>query len=182
MKEWKTLSKRTLAKPNRFLTLEIHEVELPDGTRIEDWPWLITPEFACILAQTVEGKFLCFRQTKYAIDGISLATPGGFIEPGEDPMEAAKRELREETGYEAATFHSLGAFPVDANRGAGVAHLFLATGASRTSDPVADDLEEQELVFLSEGEITVALQENAFQALPWAAAVALGLLQLKSES
>ena len=43
MQPWKTLSKQLLCEPNRFLKVELHELELPDGRRIADWPWLITP-------------------------------------------------------------------------------------------------------------------------------------------
>ena len=91
MQLWKTLSKRLLCTPNRFLSLELHEVELPDGRRIADWPWIITPDYANVLARTRDGRFLFFRQPKYAVQGIALAPVGGFIEPGEDPLRAAQR-------------------------------------------------------------------------------------------
>jgi hypothetical protein len=69
MQPWKTLTKRVVCHPNRFLTVEIHELELPDGRRIPDWPWLITPDYANVLARTTDGRFLCFRQFKYAVNG-----------------------------------------------------------------------------------------------------------------
>jgi ADP-ribose pyrophosphatase len=130
MQTWKTHSKRVLCQPNRFLKVELHELELPDGRRIADWPWLITPDYANVLARTRDGRFLCFRQTKYAVAGVSLAPVGGFIEPGEEPLTAAQRELQEETGYGAREWHALGHTVVDANRGAGVAHFFLALPAA----------------------------------------------------
>ncbi len=67
MKPWKTLSRKTVYEPNRFLSVERHAVELPDGRVIEDWAWIKVPEYAIILARTTEGKFLCFRQVKYAV-------------------------------------------------------------------------------------------------------------------
>jgi ADP-ribose pyrophosphatase len=70
---------------------------------------------------------------------------------------------------------------VDGNRGAGTAHLFLARGARRVSEPDADDLEEQELLCLSRSEIEAALAAGQFKSLPWATVVALALLHLSEE-
>jgi len=178
MKPWKTLTKRVVCQPNRFLTVEIHELELPDGRRIPDWPWLITPDYANVLACTTDGRFLCFRQVKYAVQGVSLAPIGGFLEPGEDPLHGAQRELLEETGYAANEWHAIGRGVVDANRGAGTAHFFLALDAEPRGARHADDLEQQELLLLNRDEIEQALDRGEFKVLAWAAVVALGLRHL----
>lgn len=179
MQPWKTLSRRVLCQPNQFLTVEIHQLELPDGRRIDDWPWLITPDYANVLARTVDGRFLCFRQTKYAVQGTSLAPVGGFIEPGEEPLAAAQRELLEETGYVAPTWRALGSYPVDANRGAGTAHLFLALDAQLKQPPVPGDLEEQHLMSLTHEELEEGLETGAFKVLAWTTVVALGLASIQ---
>lgn len=181
MREWKTHSRRTVLDDGRFLQVEHHEIELPDGTRIGDWPWVVTPDYVNILAVTERGTFLCFRQTKYAVEGVSLATAGGYLEPGEDPLVAAQRELLEETGFEAAEWMCLGRFCVDGNRGAGAAYLYLATNARRVQAACSDDLEEQELLHLNREEIESALRAGEFKVLAWAAVVSLGLLYLNGE-
>lgn len=173
---WKTLSRRTILDCGKFLKVEMHAVELPDGRVIDDWAWVIAPDFVNVVAETVEGDYLCFRQTKYAVQGTSLAVVGGYIEPGEEPLTAAQRELREETGYVAAAWRSLGAYPVEANRGVQTGHFFLATGAQRVGDPIADDLEEQQIIRLSRPEMARALVAGEFKVLAWAAIVALALL------
>ena len=174
----KTLSRRLLCQPNKFLGVELHEVELADGRRIDDWPWVITPDYTNTLARTIDGRFLCFRQPKYAIEGESLAPIGGYLEPGEAPLAGAQRELQEETGYSATEWHALGSYVVDANRGAGTAHFFLALNARLEGQPIADDLEPQELLLLSREELQTALQTGQFKVLAWAALVALGLQRL----
>lgn len=174
----KTHSRRTILDRGKFLRVELHQVEWPNGRVIDDWAWIITPDYVNVVAQIEDGRLLCFRQVKYALDGPSLAVVGGYQEPGEDALASAQRELREETGYEAAEWVSLGRYAVDGNRGAGAGHLFLARGAHRVAEPVSDDLEEQETLFLTPDEARDALGRGEFKLMPWAAAVALALLKL----
>ncbi|MFN2166675.1 MAG: NUDIX hydrolase, partial [Anaerolineae bacterium] len=108
MQLWKTLSRRPILSHSRFLSVEEHAIELPDGRVIPDWPWMITPDYVNIAVVTEDRRFVCFRQTKYAVNGTSLAPVGGYLEPGEDPLAAAQRELREESGYAATDWVDLG--------------------------------------------------------------------------
>jgi ADP-ribose pyrophosphatase len=179
MQSWKTLSRRTILNHSKFLTVENHTVELPSGKVISNWPWLITPDYVNILPVTEDGRFLCFRQTKYAVEGTTLAPVGGYLEPGEEPLAAARRELLEETGSEAADWIDLGSYRMDGNRGGGLAHLFLALGARLVTDPDADDLEEQKLLYLGRAEVETAVLGGQFKVVSWAAAVALALLYLQ---
>ena len=178
MKPLKTISKKTLLDLGKFLVVENHSVELPGGRVIKDWPWIITPDYINVVVVTEDGKFPVFRQTKYSIEGTSLAPVGGYIDPGENPLAAAKRELLEETGYEAADWTSLGSFAVDGNRGNGVARLFLARGARKVGEIDSDDVEEQELLVLDRAEIEAALDAGEFKVLAWATNVALALRRL----
>ena len=178
MDSWKTLSRETVLERGKFLRVEDHTVQLPDGRVIEQWPWVISPDFINVVAVTEAGEFLCFHQVKYAVEGEALATVGGFLEPDEAPLTAAQRELLEETGYEAMEWIELGRYAVDANRGAGTAHFFLALHARHVAARNTDDLEEQHLLHLTRAELEAALDTGQFKALPWAAAVALALRHL----
>jgi ADP-ribose pyrophosphatase len=178
MKPWKTLSRKTALAPNLFLKVELHSVELPDGRVIDDWTWIKTPEYANILARTTSGTYLCFRQIKYAVPVPSLAPPGGYLEPGEDPLTAAKRELQEETGFVSDEWHPLGSYVVDSNRGAGKAHLFLALDAREDGVKTGGDLEEQELLHLTREELEQALDQGRVPVLGFAALLGLGLRRL----
>lgn len=179
LENWRTLSRHVILDYSKFLVIEEHAVELPDGQVIDDWPWLITPDFVNVVVETEEGRFLCFRQTKYAVEGTTLAAVGGFLEAGEEPLAAARRELLEETGYEAATWIPLGDYRVDANRGMAMAHFFLARGARRVTEANPDDLEEQQLLCLTRAEIEAALAKHEFKVLPWVAIMALALQVLE---
>jgi len=177
MDAWKTLSREIVLDRGKFLRVEDHTVELPDGRVIEQWPWIITPDFINVVALTDDDRMLYFRQGKYAIEGKALAPIGGYLEPGEEPLVAAQRELREETGYEALDWIDLGHYRVDTNRGAGTAYFFLARHARQVTQRNADDLEEQELRLLTRAEVEAALQQGEFKALPWLAITVLALRQ-----
>ena len=181
MKPWKTLARKTILDRGKFLSIENHIIELPDGRIIDDWSWIRTPDFVLVMALTPDEKMLCFRQTKYAVDGVTMAPVGGYIEPGEDPLNAAKRELLEETGYEAESWDFLGRYPVMANRGGGVGYLYLARRARYVSEFQSDDLEEQELLLLDLDEVEQVIAEGGFNIISWTACVALALLLLNAE-
>ena len=61
-----------------------------------------------IIAITKENKIIMVKQYRFGTSKTELEIPGGMIEEGEEPMEAAKRELLEETGYEGDKFTYLG--------------------------------------------------------------------------
>jgi ADP-ribose pyrophosphatase len=179
MQPWKTISKRTILNHSKWLTVEEHTIELPDGRIKSDWPWITTPEHVNVAAVTDAGEFLCFRQTKYGVEGVALAPVGGYIDPQEPALAAARRELLEETGFTAREWVHLGRYTVDGNHGAGMANLFLALGARKVADPVADDLEEQEFLLLQRSQVEAALAAGQFKVLSWATTMALALQHLK---
>ena len=179
--QWKTLSKKLLLDLGKFLRVESHEVQLPDGSIIPDWSFLVGPDAAIVLAETVDKKYLCFHQVRYAIKGETLAAIGGHVEKNEDPLMAAVRELREETGYEADNWTHLGTFMVDPSRGLGKRHLYFARGAIKIAEPNSDDLEEQHLLELTRSELEEASREGMFKVGSWAALVALSLNLLYQE-
>jgi ADP-ribose pyrophosphatase len=175
LRKWETLSRKVLLRQGKFLTVESHVIKLPDGQIIPDWAWLIAPDAAIVLAVTAQGKFLCFRQTKYAVEGNTLAPVGGMLEPDEAPLEAAKRELLEEMGYTAPDWVPLGSYILEPNRGIATMHLYLALNATKAVEPDSDDLEDQEILLLSKTEIENALKKGEFKVMAWAALVAMAL-------
>ena len=70
-----------------------------DGSKlIHDWIFMEERDAVNVAVSTAEGKFAVFRQRKYAIPGETLSPVGGFIDDGESPFEAARREVKEELG------------------------------------------------------------------------------------
>ena len=180
LRPWLTVSKRTLLDRSPYLVVESHRVQLPDGQVIDDWSRVILPDSAVVIAETADLHYLCFRQTKYAIEGSSLAPIGGVLEVGERPIEGAKRELLEETGYVAEHWESLGSYVLDGSRGVRTANLFLARAARKVAEPAMDDLEDQELLLLTRTELASSLDRGEFKVMSWAGIVALVLRRISA--
>lgn len=177
MSAWKTHSREMIYHQPPWLSVELHEVELPDGRIIPNWPWVTTPDYINVVVETESGDYLCFRQAKYGLPNGTLALVGGYIQAGEAPLQAAQRELREETGCEAPEWVELGRYLVDPNRGIAHGNLYLARRARRVGEVIPDDLEDQTPVLLSRQELVAALLEGQIEVLAWAAAVAFALIQ-----
>jgi ADP-ribose pyrophosphatase len=180
MKPWKTLSRNTILDHSRFLKVEDHSVQLPDGKILDHWPWIISPDFVLVMPISPRGTFYLFHQVKYAVSGTSLAPVGGYLEPGEDPLSAAKREVREEMGCVADEWVHLGSFPINGNHGGGNGHLYVAFGAQKVGELIIDDLEEMHMVELSSDELEQCILDGGIKVLGWLAMVATGYLYVKT--
>ncbi|HNY83340.1 MAG TPA: NUDIX hydrolase [Anaerolineaceae bacterium] len=175
MKTWKTLARRVLLDRSPFLLVEEHTVETPKGVVIGDWTWVDTPDYAIIVAIDAEGCYLALNETHYGTEGEAFSPPGGHIDPGEEPLTTAKRELLEETGYEAEEWQFLGSFRTDLNRGNGVGWYYLARGARKVRAADENDLEEHKLVLLSRERLEEMLRTNQMKEITSQAAFLMAL-------
>ena len=90
-----------------FLHVRRDSVALPDGN-VTEREYIVHPGAVVIIALTDSGKLVMERQYRYPLGREFLELPAGKIDPGEDPLHTARRELAEETGYTAARWRRLG--------------------------------------------------------------------------
>ena len=102
------LSSRQLYKGLVFNLVE-QELVLPSGLR-QRWGLVEHPGAVAIAAVTEEVQMLVVHQFRPAANGWTEEVPAGRLDPGEAPLEAAKRELEEETGYQARRWRELCSF------------------------------------------------------------------------
>ena len=105
--QWEVLESEYLFK-RPWLTARREHVKLPTGAEIQDFYILEYPDFCNVIAITKEGQFVLERQYRHAQQITGYEIPAGCVEPGEDAMEGAKRELYEETGYSGVPRHRRG--------------------------------------------------------------------------
>ncbi|MFM9968326.1 MAG: NUDIX domain-containing protein [Burkholderiales bacterium] len=115
-----------------FLHVKRDIVELPDGKRTQR-EYIVHPGAAAIIAITDSGELVMERQYRYPLEREFLELPAGKIDPGEDPLETAKRELLEETGYTARQWRHLGVMHPVISYSTERIEMFLAQGLSQSS-------------------------------------------------
>jgi ADP-ribose pyrophosphatase len=128
----------------RILKLLIKYVRLADGEPhlreiVEHRPG------AAMVAVDADGQVLLVRQLRPAVGSAVLELPAGLIDPGEEPIEAARRELVEETGFRARVVEPLLAFYTSPGFTDELIHIFLGRELEEASAPQDED-EEIEVV------------------------------------
>src|SRR6266849_8957281 len=108
LQPWKLLDRQLQFEAHPWLAVFRDRVELPNARTLDDFYRVVLPDFAVITALTPEQELVMVRGYKHGLGRVSLLAPAGMIEPGEEPLAAARRELREETGFEAPHWQPLG--------------------------------------------------------------------------
>ena len=122
-----------------------------------------------------EGNLTLVRQTRPAVGGQVLEIPAGALEKRENPLLAAKRELAEETGWRAQSWHKLGEIYVAAGYSSEVLHMYLATELTMGPQNL-DDSEDIEVVHLPLEDVLAMVKKGKIKD----AKTLVALLQLES--
>jgi ADP-ribose pyrophosphatase len=138
------------------------------------------PDYASILAVAEDEHVLCVRQYRPAVERYTLELPSGLVDPGESPEESARRELLEETGYQAATFEVLGAMLPDTGRLGNQIWACVATDLRRVEDWEPE--EGLEVVQLTVPELLGATADGRFDHALHVAVILLAQLRGKFPS
>lgn len=164
IQKWKLLNSK-LVFDNPWCQVRQDEVELPNGTVINDFFVNVRPDIALLMAVTPDREIVFVRQYRHGVAEILLELPAGTFDPQtENSLTAARRELEEETGYIAQEIRKLATLYDNPSKDTNKIHLFLAENAYPTGKQQLDITEEVEIVLvpieavlakISSGEIAV---------------------------
>lgn len=122
----------------------LHQIDLIPSGKENTVPFyrLHAPDWINIIALTAQNEIVLVEQYRAGIDRPTLETPGGMVDPHEKPLDAAKRELLEETGFRAEQWTPIGRASSNAAILDNYTYFFLAEGCEQTDEPRPDALED----------------------------------------
>lgn len=154
---WKVLSSQYVAK-EPWMTVRKDRLRLPDGRIKEDYWSLEYPDWINIIAITSDGNFIFERQYRHGLDIVEWEIPAGVVENGESPIDAAKRELMEETGFGGGKWEPFMETCQNPGTCNNLTHTFLARGVEHKGSQHFDAAEDLDVYLLSREEVLGILE------------------------
>ncbi|MCR4739577.1 MAG: NUDIX hydrolase [Lachnospiraceae bacterium] len=174
--EWEEISCEHIIQ-DEWIDLRRSAYRFPDGSIFEPYYSYSRRDYVVIVAEDTEGKYICVRQYRQGIKEVTTEFPAGGIEvkdgegeqggfchgSGEYALQAAKRELLEETGYEAGELTHLLTVPSNATLADNYAHLFFAKNCRRIKEQSLDETEFLNVITYTEEEMEELIKSGGFQ-------------------
>ena len=156
----------------------LHELELKSDDTEVDHPFYIlkAPEWINVIALTKENKIVLVEQYRAGVDEVTLEIPGGMVDENENPLDAAKRELLEETGYKSSNWQQIGKTSSNPAILNNFTHLFVAKDCEFTGSQKQDGSEDIDFHVIPFDEFLELVQNGTVHHAIVLAAVAQYLL------
>lgn len=142
---WTVHGERSLYE-SEWMNLRLVDVELPSGARFEHHVLRLPAEASATVVHDPERGVLLLRRHRFVTDSWGWEIPGGRVDEGETPAEAAARETREETGWRPGPVRHLFSYHPAPGGIDQTFHVFAAEGAVEEGEPDVDEAERVEWV------------------------------------
>lgn len=156
---WETISSEYLFR-RPWLTVRHDQVRLPDGRINPEFYVLEYPDWVNVIAITQDGRFVMERQFRQGLGKTCFEIPAGVMEKGETPLEAARRELQEETGYGEGTWEEIMTVSGNCSTTSNLTHCFVAKGVKKISDQHFDSTEDLSVYLLTLDQVRELLRSD----------------------
>ena len=130
------------------------------GVTIDDFYVLEYPSWVNVIAITADGQYLIERQYRHGIQQCVYELCAGICELGEKPIDAAKRELLEETGFSGGSWSLIGKYAPNPSAMTNYSYTFLAEGVVQQKAPCQDITEDIQVLEISEKQLLSLMQEG----------------------
>ena len=158
---WRTLARTTVLE-DRWMRLYAEACRLGNGVVLDPYYVIEERDWVHVFARGDDGRLLTVTQYRHPAGLFCVELPGGVVDAGEEPLAAAQRELREETGHAATRWEKVGQLWANPARQTNRVHLFLAEGLDDGGAQALDEAEEIVHQFETEAEVKAKIASGAF--------------------
>ncbi|MCC2599864.1 NUDIX hydrolase [Sphingobacterium sp. FBM7-1] len=159
MEKWTLLdSKYIIQRP--WATLRVDKLQLPNGNIKDEYYVLEYPTWVNMVAFTEDNELLFVRQYRHGSGEIMVELPAGVVEEGEDPAEAARRELLEETGYSFTSIAYVCTLYANPATSGNLTYTYVLRGGKKVQEQQLDSSEDIEVVIMGIEEAKQFLFDN----------------------
>ena len=172
---WRTLSSRTILT-DRWIDLRADECETENGNTIAPYYVLTYPDWVHVVALTERKELILVEQYRHGAGAVILELPGGVIDRGETPVEAATRELLEETGHAAESWEYVSGLYANPAIQTNRVHTVLARGCEGQAAPRLEPGEDGMTIrFIPLDQVTAGLRDGMLSQAMQVAGLLLAL-------
>lgn len=180
VKPWQVI-KSDYVLESEWISVRADVCKTQDDHIIDPYYIIETSDWAQIVPFDKDNNILLVHQYRHGASEVTIEVPCGVIEEGEEPLECAKRELLEETGYQSDNYISLGSYYPNPARRNNKVHLFACTNIEKVAIPSLDAAENIETVLVSIEELYKIIDAGKFLNLGHVASIHLAMRELKLE-
>ncbi|PZW48656.1 NUDIX domain-containing protein [Humitalea rosea] len=156
---WDLVSERSLVR-DRWIDLRAQCCRAPDGAVLDPYYVQLYPDWVHVVALTADDRLVLVRQWRQGIGAWVTELPGGVIDPGEDPVTAGMRELREETGFGAAGARHIAARSPEPAKFNNRVHTVIALDAEVVAAPHREPGETMSVLLRPVAEVLAEMGEG----------------------
>lgn len=176
IKKWKIQDRKRVFH-SKFVSVYSDKVRLSNGKIIPDYTVVKKKEYVMVVATDTKNRLIIEKEYKHGSRQVHLTLPAGLIDEGENPVQAAKRELEEETGYTKGKFKLIAAIYEDPAKIMSRIYVVRATGLSVRNYQKLEDTEDIEVNLITVAELKKQIKQKKWSSCGALAAFVLsGLL------